>query len=152
MEVAFVTGLARCSRCKIMYDQGAAKQQCRYHPGTFQLNTANCGTLKPQSADRWSCCQRDGEDAPGCRTDDEHVRCEATNAALEHFPQQQTGDTTTGLRRRAAATGTATRCAPSSWAPSRAGCDGSRGFDVYKLSGYTNEAIGVGYMQRESVK
>ena len=40
------------------------------------------------------------EDAPGCRVDDGHVRCEMTAAALEHFPQ--TGDTTTGLRRRGA--------------------------------------------------
>ena len=84
-------GLARCTRCGIMYDQSEAEQQCRYHPGEF-TNRRMVGPAMGQ----WTCCGEYQERAVGCKTSAAHVRCVKTAESLDTFPQVEK----VGLRQR----------------------------------------------------
>jgi len=101
-------GLARCTRCGIMYDQSEAEQQCRYHPGDF-TNRRMVGPAMMQ----WTCCGEYQERAVGCKRSAAHVRCVKTAESLEAFPQVEK----VGLRHRGAPPEPCEKGAPAKGGP-----------------------------------
>ena len=93
MEAAYEYGVARCSRCGLMYEQSDAFKQCNFHPGTYGNHAGN--TLNQT----WSCCKSAHEFIRGCTTDTVHTRCQETADALASFPQVDGLETFRKLRR-----------------------------------------------------
>lgn len=93
-----LAGLARCTRCGVLYEQSDEHVRCVYHPGEFMVSNSTLGSFQPQFHRTWSCCKREGEAAAGCVIDNVHMRCERTAEALSKFPQDPKA--VSGLRRR----------------------------------------------------
>jgi LysM repeat protein len=82
-----------------MYDEQELPLTCHFHTGTYGNHGCNSLTRT------WSCCGAHEDKAKGCMVNSEHVRCEATHAALEQFGSSSSSGATTGLRRRGPAGG-----------------------------------------------